>query len=466
MDRPSIEKRKVHSMTSNLTVEHATLIDGNGGAPVADATVTIEAGRIVYAGPHRDAPTGPDTEVRDYRGAFLIPGLMDANIHLVSARTPDTLLEYEGRYDQLALEAAQLALKYGLTTVFDTWGPAAPLIRARDRINNGNSVGSRVFCAGNILGLAGPLSEDFFRSGSTFEPETKERINRIWERGCGPNLISLTVDGLADAVRAYIADTDVDFIKYAASDHRVEGYLLFSESAQRAIVQVCHEAGLRVQAHTTTVESLRIEVESGNDLLQHPAITGPTPMPERLMAEIVDRQLPCMTLMLTEQYLAWLGRSTQQVAMRRKVADQNIRELIRRGARVLLTTDAFAYGPRVKNHAGFRPGLLDDSVPGMPTQIGNAHLLWIEAAWERGLSPMEILRSATTYTAQAYGRSELYGTIEAGKVADLVVLDRDPLTDPAHYRAIRDVIKDGQIVDRDKLGRDLLLADDPVVAGK
>ena len=448
-------------MSETLALQHATLIDGTGASPVPDATVLIQNGVVSSVGPTASVQTPPGVTVRDCSGAYIIPGLMDANIHLVSARTPDTLLEFEGRYEELAFEAAALALKYGLTTVFDTWGPVAPLVNARDAINAGKRVGSRFFCAGTIIGLEGPMSEDFFKTGLTFEPETKERINDVWESGCGTKLISMTVDQIGDHLADYIDATAVDFIKYAASDHRQEGFLLFSEKAQRKIVDVCHAKGLLAQAHTTTVESLRMEVEAGNDLLQHPDHTGGTPIPDELMDQIIAEQLPCMAMFTTERYLAWLTDAKPEMGARRKVTDQNDRAFINRGARVLLTTDAFAYGQRVKNHAGFRPGILEDSVPDMPTQIGSAHFLWIEAAWERGMDPMEILRSATAYTAEAYGKSDLYGTVTSGKVADLVVLEADPLAAPENYRLIRDVIKDGVTVDREALGVDLLLADDP-----
>ncbi|GAA4989594.1 amidohydrolase family protein [Actinopolymorpha pittospori] len=456
-----ISLRKGSLMPEYTALQHATLIDGTGTDPTPDSTILIVDGKIEAAGPVGSVNIPSDAEIRDLAGAYVIPGLMDANIHLVSARTPDTLLEFEGRYEELAFEAAEIALKYGLTTVFDTWGPAAPLVAARDAINAGKWRGSRFFCAGNILGLEGPMSQDFFKTGLTFEPETLDRINEIWEVGCGTKLISMTIDQIGEAIANYIDGTGVDFIKYAASDHRAEGFLLFSEQAQKKIVEVCHEKGLLVQAHTTTVESLRMEVEAGADLLQHPDVTGGTPIPEKLMAEIVTKELPCMTLMVTERYLAWLGEAKPTMATKRSVADQNNRTFIEEGARVLLTTDAFAYGQRVKNHAGFRPGILEDTVPDMPTQIGRGHFLWIQAAWERGLAPMEILRSASAYIAQAYAKDDLYGTVTPGKVADLVVLDADPLAAPENYGKIRDVIKDGITVDRDSLAASRLLADDP-----
>lgn len=453
--------RKGNLMSRHTVFQHATLIDGTGAEPVRDASVAVADGKISAAGPAASVEVPAGAEVRDLTGAYVIPGLMDANIHLVSARTPDTLLEFEGRYEELAFEAAELALKYGLTTVFDTWGPTEPLVRARDAINAGKRAGARLFCAGNILGLEGPMSQDFFKTGLTFEPATRDRINAIWERGCGTNLISMTVDQIGEAVGAYIDEAGIDFVKYAASDHRAEGFLLFSELAQDRIVETCHEKGLLVQAHTTTVESLRMEVEAGNDLLQHPDITNSIPIPGALMDEIVAQQLPCMTLMVTERYLDWLRSARPEMGAKRSVCDQNDRAFIAKGARVLLTTDAFAYGQRVKNHAGFRPGILEDSVPDMPTQIGRGHFLWIQAAWERGLAPMEILRSASSYIAEAYGKADRYGTVTPGKAADLVILDADPLAAPENYGKIRDVVKDGITVNRQALGASRLLADDP-----
>lgn len=448
-------------MPDILALQHCTLINGTGNPPVSNATIVITDDMITAAGIASSVEVPPEAEVRDCSGSYVIPGLMDANIHLVSARTPDTLLEFEGKYEDLAFEAAEIALKYGLTTVFDTWGPVAPLVNARNAINVGARRGSRIFCAGNIIGLNGPLSDDFFDTGLSFEPRTKDRINNIWQAGCGTNLISMTVDQIGAAITNYIDSTRVDFIKYAASDHRTEGYLLFSEKAQRRIVEVSHAKGLLAQAHTTTVESLRMEVEAGNDLLQHPDLTAGTPIPDELMDEIVSRQLPCMAMFVTQRYLDWLTVTKPDKGRLRVVADQNDRAFITSGARVLLTTDAFAYGQRVKNHVGFRPGMLDDGVPDMPTQIGNAHFLWIQAAWERGMAPMEILRSATAYTAAAYGKDNLYGTVTPGKVADLVILNADPLAAPEHYRRIRDVMKDGVIIDRAVLGTNRILADDP-----
>ena len=86
-------------------------------------------------------------------GKYIIPGLMDANVHLILGSSIEFIVRHEGRYEDLIEEAAQVTLKNGLTTVFDSWGPLQPLLNVRDRIKRGEAVGSRMFVAGNIVGL-------------------------------------------------------------------------------------------------------------------------------------------------------------------------------------------------------------------------------------------------------------------------------------------------------------------------
>lgn len=447
-----------------LAIRNATLIDGTGAGPAPGTTILAgTGGRITAIGPDARLTVPEGVQVIDAAGAHVIPGLMDANVHLVAARTPDTLLDFRGRYHELALEAAELTLKYGLTTVFDTWGPAGPLTTARDAIDTGTAQGSRIFCAGNIIGLGGPLSRDFTDPGTVLQRDTVAEINAVWEEGTGPRLASMTVEEVADRVAEYIERTGVDFVKYAGTDHRGEMYfLMFSEAAQQAIADTARRHGKTVQAHTTTVESLRIEVSVGADLLQHGDITVEQPIPAALLDEIAEKNIPTAALVVTDRHLAWSGEKLDG-AMRdaRRIADINQRELIARGARLLLTTDGFAYGPRIKEHPGFRAGTLRDEVPDLPVQLGLSHLHWIRGALERGMTPMEALRSATAYPAEAYGVAADVGTLEVGKYADLLVLDANPLDDASAYGRLRHVVKEGRLVDRDSLGKSLQLATDP-----
>ena len=452
-----------------FAIRNATVIDATGAAPIPNGTVLIDDdGRIAAVGPDSTIGIPPGTKVVDGTGTHVIPGLMDANVHLVAARTPDTLLEFEGRYEELAREAAELTLKYGVTTVFDTWGPAGPLTRTRDAIAAGAFPGSRIYCAGNIIGLGGPLSDDFVAPGVFFQRDTVARINQVWERGTGPHLATKSVAQIADITAEYIESTGVDFIKWAATDHLATAggmiFMMFSEQAQQAIHDTAHRYGKHTQAHTTTVDSLRISADIGVDLFQHGDMTVGQPAPEALLDQIAEKKIPTAALVCTDDYLAWSGTSPAAANFHpvRRNADQNQRGLIARGAQLLLTTDGFAYGPRISNHPGFRAGTLSPDVPDLPVQLGYSHFNWIKGAAERGITPMEILRSATSYIAEAYGISKTVGTLEVGKRGDLLVLEDDPLDDPSAYRSIRLVVKEGKIVDRNRLAQNMQVGVDVI----
>lgn len=128
-----------------------------------------------------------------------------------------------------------------------------------------------------------------------------------------------------------------------------------------------------------------------------------------------------------------------------QVKDVNDRRLIDAGAKILLTTDAYLTRPELQ-FTVMAPMLL--GAVDLLTELGEGHFLWLEAVIERGMAPMDALLAATRNIAEAYGKADELGTLEAGKRADLVVLDADPLADPRNYRRISDVFKDGSRVDR------------------
>ncbi len=148
----------------------------------------------------------------------------------------------------------------------------------RDRINAGEVVGSRFFCAGAIIGLDGPFSQDFnSRALQVASAASAERINAMCVENMGPALSWMTPEQVGAEVRAYIS-RGIDFVKYASSEHRwgdPTTFLVFSPQVQAKIVEEAHRAGMTAQAHTSSVESLRVAVEAGCDLIQHCNITGP-----------------------------------------------------------------------------------------------------------------------------------------------------------------------------------------------
>lgn len=446
-----------------LVIANATVIDATGSAPQENCAVFIdEHGNIANITDASSPEVREHVRIYDAQGAYMVPGLMDANVHTVAARTPDSLLEYEGRYETLVLEAAQLLLKYGVTTVFDSWAPVGPVVNVRDAIQRGDERGARIFCAGNILGLGGPLSDDFFGVGNVLSQQTITRINKVWERGTGARLSSLTAEEVGDVVAEYIETTNVDFIKWAATDHRpsTSGVLyMLGDRAQRQIAETARSYGKTFQAHTTTVESLRLLTELDASVLQHGDITLDQPAPSCLIEEIAEKQLATAALIVTDRHLQWSHEHVSHTDMHRMrvIADINQRALIDARAPLLLTTDGFAYGPDISNHPGFRVGTLKPEVPDLPVQLGYSHVFWMEGAIERGLNYMDVLQAATRNIAQAYDIADEVGTIETGKRADLLLLNSNPLENVAAYRDIRDVFQRGVLVERGTLATDLQL---------
>src|SRR5687768_8261849 len=107
----------------SLVISGATLINGLADRPIEGHSIWIEGGRI-KAIDRRDAlGVPPGAKLIDARGKYVIPGLMNANVHLLNDIRLENLARYRDRYEDLIVEAAQVALKGGLTTVFDTWGP-------------------------------------------------------------------------------------------------------------------------------------------------------------------------------------------------------------------------------------------------------------------------------------------------------------------------------------------------------
>jgi imidazolonepropionase-like amidohydrolase len=423
----------------------ATLVDGTGAAPL-QASALVEEGRIAWVGRASDAPSG--VEVVDVAGRYVIPGLMDANVHLVGDTSAERLLRYApGEYDDQVLEGAQVALRAGITTVFDTWGALPPLRRVRDRIAAGEAVGARIFCAGNIIGMGGPWSDDFMTPESVVTQvvsrETAQQVNFQWEQGVGRELLWLSADDVRAAVREYIASSGIDFVKYSSSAHKENHYIAFAANAQRAICEEARAVGTTAQACTQTPEALTMAIDAGVDLLQHGDITGRRPMPDDTVELIVDRQLPCVAFLTTARNVESVPESVRGGLWREMmlVKHENDRRLIEAGAKLLLAWDMTVAGERSRRQ-GEEWGIEDP-----PNHLGSSHVTWVKAALEHGMKPMEALRSMTSHIAEAYGKLDDVGTLEPGKRADFVVLDEDPLADPGNYARVASVVQGGDEID-------------------
>lgn len=436
----------------SLLITGATLIDGVAESPAEERSIWIEDGRIRQIGGPDLPRATPSVRVIDARGRYVIPGLMNANVHLFGAWTLEGLARYTGRYEDIIAESAQVALKNGLTTVFDTYGPRRFLMKVRDRINAGEIPGSRFFCAGNIIGLDGLFSPDFFpKALEVASASFANRINAIWAENVGRHLMWLTPEQVAQEVRSYIGK-GIDFTKYASNDHFPGAYLAFSPRQQAAIVEEAHRAGITAQAHSMSVEGLRIAIEAGCDLVTHCNITGPVPIPDTTLELFAQRKTGAVIFPFTQQRLdAIMANISEAERVIWRASDTNARNLIQSGAPLLLANDGTVWPSGWSSDPQWGKTWITTPGEDNLAPLATGHFAWFKAMEEKGCPPMEILRAATRNIAVAYGKERDLGTIEAGKIADLLILDRDPLQCAENYRAIRSVIKDGAVVDRDVL---------------
>jgi len=442
----------IESTVPALAVVGATILDAVSDKPLEGHTLLAEGGRIrAIARPGEIAlPTG--TRVIDASGKFLIPGLMNANVHLFGLHPVEGYSRYLDRYEDLILESAQVALQNGLTTVFDTWGPRRALMAVRDRINQGAEVGSRIFCAGNIVGFDGPFSADFLaRAPEVVSAAFARRINAQFVENVGRHLMWLTPEKVAQEVSQYLG-RGTDFVKYASNDHYPGAFLAFSPAVQAAIVEAAHRANTTAQAHSMSVEGLRIAIEAGCDLVTHCNITGPTPIPQSTLDLMERHGTGAVIFPFTQKRFAWILENvseTERVLW--QSSDVNARNLIGAGVRLLLANDGTMCSPDWLTDPQWGNTWITGPGEDNLCRLDTGHFSWFKAMEEKGCRPLDLLRAATRNIALAYGKDNDLGTVETGKIADLVILDGNPLQCSENYRRIAFVIKEGQVIDRGAL---------------
>ena len=460
-----------------------TLIDGNGGAPIADAVVLIDGARISAVGRRGTVTIPAGAQEIDARGRWIVPGLIDTNVHLSlyggQNDRYETMAKYQPRQDDIVLEAAQIDLSYGITTVRDSYGALVPLTRIRDRIARGEQTGARILAAGNILGWSGPYSFSFSRVMGQLTL-FQEQMNDFIAQGGGEELMAMSPDELRVAIGAYL-DKGPDFLKFGGTSHFSEPtFIGFSADAQKVIVDQAHRRNRPAETHSTSIEGLRLSIAAGIDGIQHPELLDGRALPDDLIKIIVDRGLNCSMLASTITGPAWQRhlKAKAEAEQKKAEADKNSRgparekttsekrkeasdlgadlemrranaqQLIRAGCRVTPGTDSYwAAAPEFTR------------TPKPPEQDhGSGTIMAIEGLVELGMTPSQAIVAATRNGALVARGLKDFGTIEAGKLADLVLLTADPLADIANLRKVGAVMKDGRTVDRSRLPQTRVLS--------
>jgi imidazolonepropionase-like amidohydrolase len=374
----------------------ARLIDGLGGPPIERASVSIADGRFTDVG---TATGEPPRGALDLRGYTLMPGLIDAHAHVISEtdRSPgfgpppplhgEAPRPRELGYFVLAKSAPAL-LRAGVTTVRDVGSYDLEAITLRQAIGLGLLDGPRILSCARIVSATSPGGEMF---GS------------MYHEADGPW-------AMRAAVRRQVRD-GADYIKIMATgarsvDREDPEPAQMTREEVAAVVDEAHRIGYRVAAHAEGLEGARLAIEEGVDTIEHGLSLHRDPALLGLMAERGIVLVPTLSTFddLAERFAdAFAPRLVDQA--RRQAEEARLTVMAARSAGV---TMALGY---------------DSGPPG-----ANATEL-IRMA-DAGLGPAAALVAATNGSALALGLAEEIGSIRPGLVADLLVVDGDPLAEP------------------------------------
>jgi imidazolonepropionase-like amidohydrolase len=231
------------------------------------------------------------------------------------------------------------------------------------------------------------------------------------------------------------------------------------------MVEEAHKRGLAAETHSTTIEGLRLSIEAGIDLIQHPEVLTPREIPAHLVKVIRDRNIICSMLVSTITGEAWEKhlkdkaqaekklegskqpeRPVTTVAERRRAAELGIALETRRRNAIALIKGGCTITVGTDNYWAAAPEFAIDPKPaGQSHGIGT--MMAIEGLVELGMTPAQAIVAGTANGALACRKSGEFGVIEEGKLADLVVLDADPLVDIHDIRKVRSVMASGRMVD-------------------
>ena len=414
-----------------LVFTRATIIDGTDSLPRRDRTIIVRGTRIVAVGPAASTPVPPGARVIDARGEYVIPGLWDMHAHTV----------VPGGRDLLALYVAN-----GVTGVRDMAGDWAELTAWRRAIGLGTLVGPRIIASGPYLeGGDVPIPHLLVRSAA----EAAAAVDSLARLGVDFIKIhsQFTRENYFAAARAARAKGMV----FAGHVPRSISATEASDSGQRSL-----EHMLQIPASCTPAESValapqfavqgvlgRCSSESLAPLFARFVRNGTWIVPT-LVAQVELSEWPVRALP-GDAFAQFLPDTLRRYVAQIFPMPDDVPPGAETVGRALFAKRVALVGAMHRAGVRVMPGTdapLRNSPPGFGLHEELA--LFVRG----GLSPWEAIRSATLEPARYFGMADSMGTIERGKVADLVVLDANPLADIRNTRRVHAVVANGRLMDQ------------------
>ena len=437
-----------------LALAGATLVDGTGGAPVPDAVVVIAKGRVACAGPRDGCAVPAGAVVQELAGRWIVPGLIDGHVHYSQTGwadgRPDQAADLRDRFPYAEAMAEnrrnperffRAYLCSGVTATWDVGGyPWTWTLRDRAAAD---SLAPHVIAAGPLVSardhwLNLPAERQFLFMSDTEAVREATRY-LLAHRTDAVKVWYLVSEESPDTV------SQKQMLRVAAAEARAAGTPLIVHATGLWQAKDALRAGASHLVHSVQDEPVDdefLELALANGTTYNPTLTvyvGIAQFGERRF-DGRHLEMACVDpdtrrkARLTDRIPGGLSGERLEAARERHVARvrvmaDNLRRVHEAGVPVVMGTDAgntlTLHGPSV--HAE------------------------MEAMQAAGLTPMDVLVASTRNVALAMGRLDDLGTVEAGKVADLVVLARDPTADVSNVRHIESVLRGGRVLARREL---------------
>jgi imidazolonepropionase-like amidohydrolase len=408
--------------TGSLAVHCGHLLDTDAGKLLGESTVIISGKRIESVASGHQSPPGA-TEI-DLSGETCLPGLIDSHTHLTHQTSPSAYVDKfhwnEADYALRSTVFARRTLLAGFTTVRNVGDNEYDSVSLRNAINAGVIEGPRIFTAGIAIGSSGGHADrtNGYRQDLAGDPGVPEGIIN-------------SAEDAAKAVRLHYKN-GADLIKIMPSggvlDENQSGdnpQLTLDEV--RAIVTTAHDYGFTVAAHAHGAEAIRRAVIGGVDSIEHGTFMNDEDM--KLMKERGTWFVPTI---IAGDYVASKakvpGYYPPQVAAKAMAIGP-----------LILGTAGRAYKAGVKIAFGTDAGVYPHGQ--------NAHEL--ELMMQAGMPAMFVLQAATTHGAQLIKHEKDFGSVSAGKFADVIAVPGNPLEDISVMKRVSFVMKEGKVYKRD-----------------
>jgi len=394
------------------------LIDPASGQASTEMSVVVTGGTIASVQKGYLAASPGDKTV-DLKGRTVLPGLIDSHVHLESETSPSEQLR---RFTVSAVDDAfqstvyaRTTLMAGFTTVRDVGGNGVN-IALRNAINRGVVIGPRVYTAGKIISSTGGHADPThgFRDGLYAEPSFTETV-ADGKDACIKAVRQLYKEG-ADLVKVTASGGVLSLEKDGTGAQ-------FSEEELQAIVATAKDYGMRVAAHAHGAEAMKRAIRAGVTSIEHGTFMDD---------EAID---------LFRKNGVWLVPTI--------IAGKSVSDSARKPGYFppIIAGKALAIGTKIQ--ATFAKAYKAGVKIAFGTDAGvYAHgKNWMEFVYmtEAGMPPMEALKCATANAAELLGVSDKLGSLEAGKFADIIAVDGDPIKDIRVMGQVKFVMKEGVV---------------------